>query len=631
MSIKAYIFNLNKLNHLHLMQKTTFLFSISFCFISMISLCNENWFKEDSIFIEKKFSSILVEPNKEDSIIGLITNKVDLENDSIADIFDFAYAKFLFRTGNFEKSLEITDKRIKNPYNIQSFDGKFYNLEGAIYSLNGEYNKAIKKFIVASNMYDKRGDELKAALIKNNIANIYFSLNEHEKAYKFILECYEVVKNYPDNNYYPSILAVLAISESSNYKLSSAKEHASQGLKVARERNDSTAIALLNYALGETNMKEGDFEKALPYLKIALSISKQFRLSQYQLLSNIQLMKLYNLIGDYQNALKHGSEAENLLGTTINKSTLFSIKSELAQTYYNLGDYKRAYNYRLFADSVSEKLRSTKIRANTDSLLIVFETEKKNIENQLLSKTVTQKNAEIKSQQYLFIAILALFLLLVIFIILFIMYKRAQLASIKAIGQRAILKALYEGEERERNRVSSQLHDGVASDLTALKMNLEQRKEIDSDVISKISNLHNDVRRISHDLSPIFLEKNGLVHALKDFCNQFNLINFYANVESVDIQSKEKKIILYRFVQEAINNAIKHAEASVISVQILTKDNTLTISIEDDGKGFDVNDSNFSVGLSGMESKIKIIGGELNIESSEGKGTTIFIKLKINE
>lgn len=606
--------------------------SISLIFISyLISSIGFCQFEEDSIEIEKTFKSILQDPDSYEDKLKELKKTYSNKRDSVKDILDFAHGKFLFKTGQFDKAMEIIDQRIEHPFNTNLNDAKYHNLKGAIFSLQNKNSDAINEFIAAIRKYESKQNLVRAALIRNNIANIYFSLNEHDKAYPFIKECFDEMRKHPDHPYYPSIIGVLAISENNIGLLDSARVHANMGLKAAHNKNDSTALAILNYARGETEMTANNFETALPHLKIGLSISKQFNLSQYELMSHILLMKAYIKISEYNLAISHGKSAEQIDIKNKNKTTTIAIKRGLSQAYRSIGDYKTAYNYRVRMDSLVNVRRNLQTRALTDSLLIAFETEKKEKDIILKDLEIAQKESQLSKQKWFFVALIIVLLSLIIFIFIYVKFKKIEQKKLQFEAEKAVLSSLKDGEERERKRLSSELHDGLASDLTGLKIQLEQLPNIPKNLIQSVTNIHKDVRLISHNLSPLILDERGLVGALEYYIDQINSTDLEAtfthNIKNDVILSQNAALLLYRTIQEIIQNALKHADCSEISVQMYLKDDLISIAVEDDGKGFNLKDMENSHGIVSIKSKIKTLGGAVEINSSPNNGTTFFITI----
>lgn len=199
------------------------------------------------------------------------------------------------------------------------------------------------------------------------------------------------------------------------------------------------------------------------------------------------------------------------------------------------------------------------------------------------------------------------------------------------------LAALIEGQEAERSRVAKDLHDGLGQVLTAIKINLNLANGFDSAKLNTlVEEAIQESVRISENLLPAKLKDFGLATCLKSLCTQLNevsdvTINFESLTTEPDL-NQVKKTNLYRIAQEAISNAIKHANAQTITVQLNEIDGFMQLTIEDDGRGFITTnpvDNSQHHGLANMRERTEILGGKLTIESDEARGTLIVVETPI--
>jgi two-component system sensor histidine kinase UhpB len=200
--------------------------------------------------------------------------------------------------------------------------------------------------------------------------------------------------------------------------------------------------------------------------------------------------------------------------------------------------------------------------------------------------------------------------------------------------------ALLEGQEKERSRIAKDLHDGLGQMLTAIKMNVSL---VVSDV-AKVDGLNRLIDeaiqesvRISENLLPSKLKDFDLGTCIRSLCNQIrNSTNLQVSFESLGAAQyidQGAKINFYRIAQEAINNAIKHANASSITVQLDEEDDTVRLTIEDDGKGIapvrSVKSHSAHHGLVNMRERAEVMGGKLTIESDTNRGTLIIVEVPL--
>jgi PAS domain S-box-containing protein len=202
------------------------------------------------------------------------------------------------------------------------------------------------------------------------------------------------------------------------------------------------------------------------------------------------------------------------------------------------------------------------------------------------------------------------------------------------------MAALLEGQEQERSRIAKDLHDGLGQMLNAVKMNIDLLGKKD-DQVYLLSELIDEAIlesvRISENLLPSKLKDFDLATCLRSLCNTIRKTSAvpvsFEVLSEISQLDQSQKINFYRIAQEAINNAIKHARASSINVQVNEEENTVHLMIEDDGKGFEKNrtyDQSKHHGLMNMRERAEIMGGKLTIESDADRGTLIIVEAPVN-
>lgn len=204
--------------------------------------------------------------------------------------------------------------------------------------------------------------------------------------------------------------------------------------------------------------------------------------------------------------------------------------------------------------------------------------------------------------------------------------------------KRKNISRLLEGQEKERGRISKELHDGVCCQFAVIKMNLEARQQAQefsdlSQPIAAIENLTRDVRDISHNQSVFILQSVGLTKAIESCLYEMlprceAHFNVYFHCVNGGLPAATQ-LMLYRVFQEALHNIVKHSQATEVDIQLVRHDNQITFIITDNGKGFDVNNGHPGLGLHNMRMRIENqLQGELIIDSQPGYGTTIIANLK---
>lgn len=219
--------------------------------------------------------------------------------------------------------------------------------------------------------------------------------------------------------------------------------------------------------------------------------------------------------------------------------------------------------------------------------------------------------------------------------------------ALKTTYQQTLLQSQLEIQEQTLKTISQEIHDNVGQVLTLAKLNLATTVVAETTANEKINTSKQliakaiqDLRDLSRSLNTDYVEEMGLVRSIEyelELLKKTETIETVFSIEGKPIRfEKQMELILFRIVQEAIHNTIKHAEAKTITVLIQYLQHELSVSIKDDGKGFDlaplsdVTNKSFGLGLRNMNSRASLIGAKFLMNSTNGKGTEVYISLPLN-
>jgi signal transduction histidine kinase len=216
----------------------------------------------------------------------------------------------------------------------------------------------------------------------------------------------------------------------------------------------------------------------------------------------------------------------------------------------------------------------------------------------------------------------------------------------KQSAQEEFSRRLINAHEAERSRVAAELHDSIGQTLAMIKNravfgaqmidNPEAKEQLEA-ITSQTTQAISEVREISYNLRPYLLENLGLTRAIKSLVGkieEFHLLKIESRIDDVDdLFAPEAEMSVYRIVQESLNNVAKHSDADEAALTIEKTDGIITIKIEDDGCGFDKNAppktdaGSGGFGLLGINERVRMLGGSLDIQTGKGKGTKLMIKI----
>lgn len=221
--------------------------------------------------------------------------------------------------------------------------------------------------------------------------------------------------------------------------------------------------------------------------------------------------------------------------------------------------------------------------------------------------------------------------------------KKKQIDELAYKNEIATLKGLVQGEQKERKRIATDLHDSLGGLVGAALIQFETTKILNPTIefstpfntgITILEKISEEVSNTAHNLMPSTLTQLGLFESIKELTENISTIQFKVVHAKDKLTLSEKQIfILYRVIQELVHNILKHSKATKASIKFVYTENNphLVIKISDNGVGFNQNEQELGIGLTSVRSRIKILDGNININSEKGIGTHIYIALPVKE
>jgi len=333
----------------------------------------------------------------------------------------------------------------------------------------------------------------------------------------------------------------------------------------------------------------------------------------------------------------------------------------LYECNHNAGDFKQSSEYLLSFVKYNDSLNEIK---NSEALSkLIGKYEQKEFQTEKIDLEKSKRLFELKSRRsnftlYSLLFSIAAILLAGFFVILFYQQKletsniihdqsaqinNQKIKELENNMQLQSMQSMIDGQESERERIAQDLHDSLGGLLSTIKLRFDklvhEQKITGQESYTKLYDLIDtacdEVRNISNDLKPGSLEKLGLIEAIRDLLNRYihdhgpNIIFQYFGFEKPGTIDSNTALNIYRIIQELVNNSIKHANCKEIFVQLSKSAYEMTISVEDDGKGFDAETVKRGMGLENIRSRINYLKGEFNIESSDNQGTLFLVQIPI--
>ena len=548
------------------------------------------------------------------------------------------------------RNKEKTDRMLRALAEIQ-------RRKGLLLFSADNFHGALTLFFEALKYYEKN-PSIKTSMVYQNISNAYAKLHNTEQslfyARKNAAFCESL--NLPGAIQAQAFLAVVEIYIARNEIAAAAQwlEKSSPFIPDPEEIYINTGYYIMR---GDVMMRMQLYDSAMASLQEALKFARTIKHSM-NVTSALDLL--------YQCAMKMGrkNEAkkyveEEMIEAEHTKKINSKIQAllNMADYLHNTGNDSRAYQHLMAAHVLRDSFITENNMEQINRLATVYETEKKEKEilklqskTELQSVTLTQQSKLNKA--YIF-AIIGM-LLLSFFAFRYYQNRQQISKQQQEIQQQKItqlekdkqllnIDAMLKGQEEERNRIAKDLHDGLGGLLSGVKlsfMSLKEKLPVTPEGESgfehstrMIDRTITELRKVAHNLTPEILMKFGLEEALREFCGS---IEASSDVKVVfQLLGKQRKLgshaesAVYRIVQELVNNALKHAKAASILVQLTYHDEKITLAVEDDGKGFDTTEllSKNGAGISNIQHRVNYFKGMIDIDSMPGKGTSITIEL----
>ncbi|MCB0474890.1 MAG: sensor histidine kinase [Flavobacteriaceae bacterium] len=517
----------------------------------------------------------------------------------------------------------------------------------AIYQQRQLYDSAIQKYLTAIDLI-RPFDETKLIMPYYNISGIYNFLDEPDKALYYARETRLIALKTKDTAFLVRSLIALGEAYVNKKDFDSIPTIAEKGMQLATYKNDWFAIGKFHYLSGSYFASTpGHSVAALDHLKKALEIFRQINIPYDVTLTLQKIGNTYYQSGDFQNAVSYLTEAADMARKNELDQILQLCLNDLAISEQQLGNINAGFNYLREYITVNDAVTKRNNRKITETLESKYQSEKK-------EKQIALQNEQLqKREKAIYILGISLASLLLTGFFYYLYYRQKQLVQQQQINQLETERQLtatasiIKGEEQERSRLAKDLHDGLGGMLSGIKHSLNNMKGnlimtpenalAFERSIDMLDSSINEMRRVAHNMMPEALVKFGLDMALSDFCaeigRQTELKITYQSygLEPIEIMDQSKSITVYRIVQELVNNALKHSGAKEIVVQLSLTDHILSITVEDDGKGFDTRilENNKGIGWGNIKNRVEFLKGTIDINSARNKGTSVLIEINV--
>ena len=499
---------------------------------------------------------------------------------------------------------------------------------GVVHYLSGDYPVVLEKYFGALKIFEKRGDKSGMAATHNEMAVFYHKQNDLDNCFKSLDTAEKLAREINDLERLGTTLGNRGAILSVRGRIKEAKPYYQEVYKIRLQQKDSIGLGYVLLDLAEVSLSEGDSKSCMAYIDQSSSIRENIG-DRYGV--------VVNLVFRGEMKIREGKNMEAVrfleLGLQNAKAIGYpdlvrQASDLLAQTWKKLGDSDKAFTYHQQSDVLKDSLFGVEKTKIVEELQTRYETEKKEFQ-------IREQGFVISRGKWIIGFLVVVVLLLTALFILWrqrSVAKRNQLLSEqKAKHQKELTIALIDSQEEERSRFASDLHDGMGQVMSSLRMVLQRASEhVPETALSLLDQMHTDIRGIAFDLSPNTLREDGLVEALRELAGRLNQSRVIkVSVEENGFSSRlpeRMELSLYRISQEWLNNLFRHNTPATIHIQLIRHSDYISMVIEDDAPGFDIDRLTQSTGNGwrNIQSRLVPVSGSVNVDSVIGRQGTVF-------
>lgn len=525
----------------------------------------------------------------------------------------------------------------------------FYNI-GAINSIIGELENAILN-------YTKSAEIFEHFMMEGNLTQVYNSMsgtNWKLKNYQEALEYNESAQKLAEKTGMTHLLPEIYFNHGLILQDIGKQKEAKKFLKIAIEKGVETynynIASEAHMTLGKIEYNTGQLENAKTHYLYAIDFAEKSGFNREIKLAKMRLAEFKLKIQDTSDIKSLLNEVERLSLNEKGNISYLNFLDLMTEYHISSGNFKQAMDYFTQAKNLTDSILSGDLLSNFAEFQTKYETSKK--ENEILQLNQQKKIDNLLLQKKNFQLFGSLFLLLFSTVGIFAYSRRQKLKHKLEIQQRKLKEIesnraiILETEHKERQRIAQDLHDELGSGISKIVLSNELAKKQNTDnqplndclysIDQTISELSGNMKALIWSFHNDQAELDILLAKMREFTGDFledSNMDFNFNIlEDIPIAQLKKESLrdIFLAYKEAINNVVKHAKATKLTISIKVEQNKLTIKINDNGQGITTK-NNIGNGLKNMKIRIERQGGQFEIISNQQMGTTLLFTLDVNK
>lgn len=561
---------------------------------------------------------------------------------------------------NSRKNYKTADSLLQNVHNVMAYKllADVWNNIGIIDQINGDDDDYIRTLLDKTIPYaEKANDPNRVATYYISLGLCFMNLEQYNKSIEYFKKAEAIlIKDKSQQFRLVSMYNRAAEAYLLTDKLPEAKEIIDKAQIIFNENPNSEQIALYYMVNGIYHRKTKQYSQAIAFFNSA--VEKANGPNKIYHIQEVNINKLETLIEskNFTEALSLAKNLENdTLFTDLPENKALVLKS-LAQIYFSTNQLNLAYTYLNQYAELKNTIYKEDLQEQINRLETKFNTQQKEKQLSYLQNQQKEVTLELKnSRLYTALAIAGMIIFLLAAALIFGYYRnnkktmaqkdiihKQKIAEAEREKQLLVTQSILEGQEKERERIAKDLHDGLGGMLAAISIKFsaweakylkdgrddfeKSKQQLDYALV--------ELRSISRNLMPESLLKYGLRVALNDLCEFYQTPQLAIDCQCYGLSDTLKlsvQLSIYRIIQELLSNAVKHAQPTQILVQCSQNENRLFITVEDNGKGYNVTENQTvkGMGLGNVQNRVASLNGKMEIFSSPNEGTTVNIEIEL--
>lgn len=555
------------------------------------------------------------------------------------------------RMGKYEASLAEYDKALERHRDDPNYVylGGIYSSKANTLSMLNRLDEAIELQLKSLTINERNADSLRIVNNYHNIGLMFSKLKEYDKAKSYHLRARQLAIQLGIERSISLYNMELANDYNKLGNLDSARYYYKGALAVSEKMENESNLAIVYQNYGNFLITQSDYTLAEHYLRRSLAIFEKLGVSAEVAAINNSLATIKVKTGKLDEATALAAEVNRSVARGELRPMTEAIATSVAISLSEAKDdpTEATAHYKKQLDQLQrlykESERVAVLKAENQ-----YQLDKKDLLLEAQHKEASQK------RRTLLIVAIAIILLLAALSVIVLLRRRqlherhkAEVRQLDINHRLETAQVLRSAEERERKKIADRLHDEVGALLSIAKLNVDQLKtstnatSADREKLQTtqklLGNVADTVRNISHILMPVTLEKQGLKTAVLELVDAVNSAGSLKVEDAIDgfhdTDNWEADFChtVYRIVQEIINNTLKHAGADHLLIQMVELEHSITLYVEDNGKGINTTRDGDGLGMSLLHNNIAYYNGAIEINGSENEGTFILIELPIRE